>query len=185
MQTPKELAARFSYQFSGTNIGLVVSRGWFSQFFKLCEEIDTVLGDDKRDFHWTQLKVKFGAPRWYWSLPSTHTEDGPLTIQRMPEITGLAASFQLIQHTADPEREQLVERIRALVNDAEARAHETCIYCAEPGSVDDRSSYYIVVCPKHLAQRRGGLKLDFRFSEAEDFQPASQALKDYINQRRA
>lgn len=63
MNTPKELQARFPYMFEGDNIGIDIARGWMLGFQKLCEQIDELLGADKRGFHWTQCKEKFGSAR--------------------------------------------------------------------------------------------------------------------------
>ncbi len=67
-----DLSKRFPYMFNGRNIGLSVGDGWMEVFAKLCEDIDTLLGDDKRGFHWVQLKEKFGSARFYYE----HDPDG-------------------------------------------------------------------------------------------------------------
>ena len=66
MITADDLSKRFPYMFSGRNIGLSVGDGWMDLFAKLCEDIDALLGDDKRGFHWVQLKEKFGTARFYY-----------------------------------------------------------------------------------------------------------------------
>lgn len=65
---PKHIVDRFAYMFEGGNIGLEVADGWLPTLQKLCEDIDAALGEDKRGFHWSQLKEKFGAARWYWTM---------------------------------------------------------------------------------------------------------------------
>ena len=43
MNNPKQLKARFPYQFAGKNIGLSISRGWSPLFEKLFSDIDHLL----------------------------------------------------------------------------------------------------------------------------------------------
>ena len=68
MNTPTDLKTKFPYQFEGRNIGLSIPRGWFLGFAKLCGDIDQVLGANQHGFHGVQLKEKFGAACWYWSM---------------------------------------------------------------------------------------------------------------------
>lgn len=70
MSRVHELSKRFPYMFSGRNAGFSVADGWVEVFTKLCEDIDAVLGENKRGFHWVQLKEKFGSARFY------HQHDG-------------------------------------------------------------------------------------------------------------
>ena len=65
---PRRITTRFPYMFEGENIGLSVAAGWTAIFEKLCSDIDTLLGEDKRNFHWVQCKEKFGVARWYWEI---------------------------------------------------------------------------------------------------------------------
>ena len=49
-------------------MGIFIPTGWRSIFEKLCEDIDALLGLDKRGFHFIQCKEKFGSARWYWGM---------------------------------------------------------------------------------------------------------------------
>lgn len=51
------LKARFSYMFDSPSSGIDIYRGWLADFASACEQIDALLGDDKRGFHFTQCKV--------------------------------------------------------------------------------------------------------------------------------
>lgn len=71
MATPIDLIASFPYQFAGENIGIEFYRGWMDLFSRLCFAIDEALGDDKRGFHWSQVKEKWGAMRAYHHIDRT------------------------------------------------------------------------------------------------------------------
>lgn len=86
MKTPKELIARYPYQFAGEQISMSFARGWFSLFAKLCADIDQVLGDDKRGFHWRQVKEKFGQLRVYYQLDEEVPENEPLLANRLRDL---------------------------------------------------------------------------------------------------
>jgi len=60
MKNPEQLISALPYQFAG-DIGIEFYRGWMGIFSRLCFAIDEALGDDKRGFHWTQVKEKFGS----------------------------------------------------------------------------------------------------------------------------
>jgi hypothetical protein len=68
MTAPKQLKDRFADMFAGQNIGFSFYRGWFALFENLSHDIDALLGQDKRGFHWVQLKEKFGSARFYWAM---------------------------------------------------------------------------------------------------------------------
>jgi hypothetical protein len=120
MSTVKE---RFPYQFSGDNIGLSMTHGWEPLFEKLCEDIDALLSDDNRKFHWSQLKEKFGSARFHWSIDY----DGAPT--------------------------DLQKKIAALVNEAQAKTQQMCIVCGQPGKLDRSEPYVLVLCDEHIRQR--------------------------------
>jgi hypothetical protein len=151
MTTPKSLKARFPYQFAGKNIGISTARGWFPIFEKLCADIDLLLGEDKRSFHWTQVKEKFGSGRAYWALDKT---DGPLYVDfQGPE--------GLITYVSDPsgsqrdaKKAELMKAIGTLVNAEMDKTSESCAVCGAPAKIDQTDGYFLVLCPKHIAQRK-------------------------------
>ena len=151
MTTPRLLIARFPYQFAGRNIGISTARGWLPIFEKLCIDIDQLLGEDKRSFHWTQVKAKFGSGRAYWAL---NKADGPLYVDfQGPE--------GLITYVSDPSGNQrdaktaeLMKAIGTLVNAAMDKTAESCAVCGAPGKIDQTDGYLLVLCPKHVEQRK-------------------------------
>jgi hypothetical protein len=144
---PKQLKARFPYMFDGENIGFSFARGWFPLFCKLCEDIDTLLGEYKRGFHWVQVKEKFGYARFYWEMP-----DYPKRL-RISVVTETGVAEYGPSHAEG----SLAEQIEALVREATAATRTRCIVCGEAATLDQSdSSYVLVVCKGHANQRRLG-----------------------------
>ena len=67
MTPVEQLKARFAYMFVGRPISMEFYDGWLPVFAQACEQIDEVLGENKRDFHWVQVKEKFGSARFYFT----------------------------------------------------------------------------------------------------------------------
>lgn len=149
MKTPKELAARFPYQFAGKNLGLCVSKGWFPLFVQLCTEIDKLLGDNKRNFRWRQVKEKFGTGRFYWSAEKP---------------SGVAAV-------------ELIHAIGELVRAAEQQTAATCAVYGEPGALDRSECHLLTLCHVHSAARKEDAKsLGLWFESADEFPSTLQYL---------
>ncbi|WP_291012939.1 hypothetical protein [Hydrogenophaga sp.] len=125
MNNPKELKARFPYQFEGEAISMSYSRGWFHLFSRLCADIDETLGKDKRGFQWVQVKEKFGAARVYFRLAEGVRDQEPDLAQRLTE-----KKFA-----------------------AEAASATTCAACGRPGWIDQRSGWMLALCEKHHQAR--------------------------------
>lgn len=70
LQQLSDLEERFAYMFASPNLGLDIYRGWLPDFIDACEQIDVVLGGDKRGFHWRQIKEKYGFARYYFRTDS-------------------------------------------------------------------------------------------------------------------
>lgn len=154
---PKQLKARFPYMFSGENIGFSFVRGWFPLFAKLCEDIDALLGEDKRGFHWVQIKEKWGFARFYWEMP-----DVPARLH-----VSVVTDSGVAEYGPSHAQGSLADRIAALVREATVATRTRCIVCGEAATLDQSHSYVLVVCQHHAEQRRLG-KLDRQwFSEDE------------------
>ena len=131
--TPKELKARYPYQFAVPHIGLSFYRGWMPVFAQLCADIDVQLGLNKGGFHWGQPKEKFGSARWYCQMepllePNEAAED--LTHLSIAQINERYLCL------ADPQEVALRERIQSLQREAYARTHTACIVCGDLAEVD-------------------------------------------------
>lgn len=59
---------RYRYMFSNCRPRMEMNKGCFVLFKNLCQEIDEVLGEDKRGFEWTTIADEEGTPVWHWRL---------------------------------------------------------------------------------------------------------------------
>jgi hypothetical protein len=139
MNNPRELKARYPYQFAVEPIGMGVTRGWFYLFSRLCAEIDEALGEDKRGFHWIQLKEKLGSARMYFRLAEGVREREP----------------------------ELAERLASLAFAAEDASATVCAACGRPGRIDRRAGYMLALCDKHHQARQAGTLGSVWFEEDE------------------
>lgn len=163
MKKLKEIKQLYPYQFCGENIGLSIANGWLPQFAELCKSVDELLGENKRGFHWVQLKEKFGSARYYWSIKGRH-DSVRVDLISSKKVISLATSPSVSKSQPQALFDQLSEMISA----AEAKTHGHCIVCGAPGKVDQREGYVLVLCDKHAKQRAGGGDLDIWPQDEEE-----------------
>jgi hypothetical protein len=149
MKTVAELLAAYPYMFNGSNIGLALYRGWYPTFAKLCDDIDALLGEDKRNFKFVQLKSKFGAARWYARYDLREGESRGIQIAVQQEDGSL---LQL-----DPNLNAAT--IEGLINLAQDETSQLCIVCGESAKIESHRGYYQCLCKKHTNKVFGGGKL--------------------------
>lgn len=150
MNTIKQLQDRFPYMFEGQNIGISIARGWESLFVRLCEDIDKLLGPDKRDFHWVQVKEKFGSARFYWTMKNRSPS------VRIDIISESGVVTPLVARGEGRKPQSVSEQIDALVETTSHKIQRLCIVCGKPGAVNNDEPYVLVLCPDHAADRRKG-----------------------------
>lgn len=163
----RTLKARFPYQFEGARLEIYVGAGWASIFEKLCEDVDQLLGDNKRGFHWDQVKEKYGSGRFYFQLgamPSDlrldmHTDKGLLSKVVPAEDRPGSPKFSEDQLS-------LAKRLRKLTIEAEMATQHICAVCGQAGDLDRSQPWIIVLCPEHRALRA---ELEKRGEQIEDF----------------
>lgn len=151
METPKELKSRYPYMFNGNNIGISFSKGWFKTFAQLCKDIDALLGEDKQGFHFSQVKEKFGTIRIYWGLSKM---DGPTRIDVQTPDGVMSFINDPAARVKDETRQELMREIQRLISEAEEKTTELCVVCGARGEMDRGTGYYLVLCPRHIAQRK-------------------------------
>ena len=151
MKTLKSIKELYPYQFEGKNIGLSIARGWLPEFAELCKTIDELLGDNKRGFHWVQLKEKFGSARYYWS---TKGKKDSLRFDLIAPSE--VVSMEVRQPVSANQQQALFEQISKVVGAAEAHTNKHCIVCGAPGKIDQKDGYVLVLCDLHAKQRLGG-----------------------------
>jgi hypothetical protein len=73
--TSDQLKVEYPYMFAGPNIGLDMYDGWTQILAQACGEIDAILGENKRRFHFSQNKEKYGSARYYYNSESLGSEE--------------------------------------------------------------------------------------------------------------
>jgi hypothetical protein len=155
MKTLKEIKALYPYQFAGKNLGFGIAKGWLPDFSELCKSIDDLLGENKRGFHWVQLKEKFGSSRYYFSIKG----------KRDSVRVDLISTKKVISYEKNPpatkdQPQTLFDQLSELISAAEAHTCDHCIVCGTPGKIDQHGGYLLVLCDMHAAQRTAGGDLD-------------------------
>lgn len=132
--TPRELQDKYPYMFAGPDPNVSFARGWFSLFVRLCKDVDTLLGEDRMRFRWTQVKEKFGTARFHFELGRA----------RPGMRTGQAKA-------------QLMSDLMQLTQRASLASAKQCVICSAPASLDETDLVYMTLCPPHREQRKVGL----------------------------
>ena len=127
VKTPDQLLAMYPYMFVPGQLGYDIAAGWLADFVKLCGDIDVLLGEDKRGFHWRQLKEKMGGARYYFELRGRRST-----------------------------QKELAAAIAKLVLAAEAKSDETCIFCGKPANINNVGGYLLSECSEHFIRRQKG-----------------------------
>jgi hypothetical protein len=143
IKTGAQLEARFPYMFNGENIGFAYFRGWMAVVVRVCTEIDSVLGDQREDFHWTQIKEKFGTLRLYYAFgtqsPVTMDFHSPAGLQSIRVQTGEPSPLGLV------------------LDDSVVRAQDAtasiCMVCGAPARTQTYEHYRLTVCAAHHPDR--------------------------------
>lgn len=133
-----ELKQRFSYMFTGPNIGLDIFRGWLPDFVEACEAIDALLGNEKKGFHFSQCKEKYGWARYYFSTSGVR-------------INKISMRFKggIRELTTGLEGHELEQQITKILDAAEEKSMTKCIVCGEPSEIRTYSRWDICACEKH------------------------------------
>ncbi|MFZ4479088.1 MAG: HAD domain-containing protein [Rhodoferax sp.] len=151
MTTPNQLNRRYPYMFSGENVGISIPRGWTAIFEALCIDIDQTLGTDKRGFHFTQCKERFGSARWY-----------SYTVEQLREIFSAEIAGQLvgvINQNTNASKHWLPGFIPEYQAqwEFESWLSENCAASVPWVAIDDRADRFAPDCPNLLliSYRRG------------------------------
>ncbi|MBB3176344.1 hypothetical protein [Variovorax sp. Sphag1AA] len=147
-----ELQHRFPYQFEGENIGYESYRGWLPILADACERIDAVLVD-KRDFHWMQIKEKFGGARLYYQLGTSKR-----TIVDV-QVSESVTTVKTPTRRGDP----MAEAIDAIVDEAELRTKTSCIVCGAQAETAAYDGYLMTLCQAHQYPGQGTRQAFFKW----------------------
>ena len=138
-QSPRALKARFAYMFEGANLGLAFYRGWMPIVVWACEEIDALLGDDKRNFHWTQIKEKFGGARLYYAIDSASAVAAEVGTGKRP------MTVVVDRGPVDP----VIRTGADIVRKATSTTLTACIVCGAAAEPRSYGGYVVTVCDGH------------------------------------
>jgi hypothetical protein len=130
-QQLQELRERYPYMFPPSASGFMFYRGWLPMTVRICEEIDALLGDDKRGFCWTQIKEKFGSACFYYGFNS------------------IAA-----RETNEGTQEELTTamKIARIVAAATDESLTTCQVCGAAAGRQSYAGFVVTLCGKHKAE---------------------------------
>ena len=141
-----KLTLRFAYQFRYLNQNLYsysLPQGWRTLFEQLCVDVDAELTDsEKAQFHWQQIKEKFGELRAYASY-------GDKIRQLRPDAAADERPT-LIKGIADETR----ERITAIVGRVGEQSMKTCVFCGALGELRTSHAWVIPTCAVHIKSSR-------------------------------
>jgi len=120
---------------SNVRCGVSVQPGWGMLVHNLCSDITMVMAANPGlKITVDQVKQKFGAMRFYAQVYTTATDlDGIF-------LTNIKVA---------PEHEAAKEKIRALIQKAEADSTFTCEVCGAPGNIVNLSGWLQASCKKH------------------------------------
>jgi hypothetical protein len=145
MTPVEQLEARFPYMFAGESLSMEYYDGWLPIFAWACEQIDAVLGENKRGFYWRQVKEKFGTARFYYRLGNAKR-----LIVDLSDGQGWHSVIKKPTKAGDP----VADRIDAIVDEAEARTGSACMRCGAAAKTRAYDGYYLTLCKLHLPPRR-------------------------------
>lgn len=139
-----DLLARFPYMFplKGTDgrRAYIFFRGWMPTVALMCAQIDAVLGEDKRDFEWTRIREKFGAPSIAYQMRghARHVIHAhrPTEVRRIP--CAPSGSF-----------EPSAIAIQETVLLTEVALRGACIVCAAPSTITNVGGPWASLCAEH------------------------------------
>lgn len=137
-----DLVARFPYMFAEPNRkrAYLFFRGWLPTFASMCVQIDSILGEDKRDFVWTRIREKFGAPSLSYMMrgQARHV----IHAHRPTEVRRITCSSSEIF-------EPSAVAIQDAVLLAELALRGECIVCGMPSIITNAGGPWASLCAEH------------------------------------
>ncbi|MEJ8814272.1 hypothetical protein WKW77_24520 [Variovorax ureilyticus] len=148
--TPGALQARFPYMFplegEERRRAYTFYRGWMQPLALACEDIDKLLGMDKRAFYWTRLREKVGAPSLGYRM------EGQARV-----ATNIHRPTDVVRHAGEsaerhaPVALAINERILQL----EVELRSRCIVCGALSEICNDRGPWASLCPAHRAEDDG------------------------------
>lgn len=138
------LKARFAYMFNGGNIGFDFYKGWLPDFIEACEQIDPLLGADKRGFHFRQAKEKHGWSRYYFK-----------TDEASPKRLSIQGGRGVYETTLGIDDKPVEQEIAKILSAAERKSMHKCVNCGCPAEIRQVHAMMLCVCDEHAYEERG------------------------------
>ncbi|MEJ8850817.1 hypothetical protein [Variovorax rhizosphaerae] len=141
--------ARYPYMFLGNMTRMEPSRGWLPLIAQACEEIDRVLGDDRRGFRWTRIVDVVGVLHLHYMMRSASQEWVEVGTPEKP------LRVLVDRDPVEPE----AQAVRRIVIRAQLASTTTCFVCGEPGIVwppKAQISMEFAMCAAHCPTTLGG-----------------------------
>lgn len=134
-----ELRSRYGYMFPKT-ARLDFYRGWIEPISTMCSEIDDVLGPNRRNFHFDQIKEKFGQARIFFAL--TGRQDVVIDCRAEGEVSRLTLN-------QDHVNVDLAEKVRAIVKAVEDATGTRCMLCGGRSKISSCGFLLVCLCAEH------------------------------------
>ena len=142
----RKLPSRYSYMFplQGQERARAYAwfRGWLPEVAVMCDRIDLLLGDNKRDFHWIRVREKFGAPSFHYQMEGKARF--AVNLHRPQDVRRVDCAPR---ETFDPVAVAVQEVI--LETEVELRSH--CIICGAPATITNAQGPWASLCAFHSA----------------------------------
>lgn len=138
------LRARFPYMFEVRGLGRDVYKGWLPDFIEACEQIDALLGPDKRGFFFHQIKEKYGWARYYFK-----------TDKASPMRLSIQDGRGLYETTHGIDDKEIEQQIVKILSVAEQKSMHKCMNCGAPAVVRRVHAMLLCVCDEHAYEERG------------------------------
>lgn len=144
IHTGDQLKQLFPYQFNHPHVMCEFYRGWMPIVAGLCMELDMLLesfGNQRKQFHWLQMKEKMGSARLYFNL------DGQsVTVLDFYHPNGALSYLRLPKSPTD-----LFRQIHALVQAAQEETKTTCMVCGGMAQTKNYDGHLQTLCDAHDA----------------------------------
>jgi hypothetical protein len=135
----RALRERYPYMFVAPRFGQDLYRGWLADFIIACDDIDQLLRDNKRGFHFRQIKEKLGWARYYWRTETVK----PLRLSIFTN-GGVLERQHGLENADDVENQ-----ISQILLNAENSSRQKCIVCSEPAESRSFGGWLVCTCERH------------------------------------
>lgn len=127
-----------------------ISTGWYGLVDRLCSDIESTLElEGCARLEVRQIKEKFGALRFYYSL------DGRTNLLHI-DVASANSRMRFVGRSSQGSDDLALKeaRVRELVTAACAASESVCETCGAPAQLRDLGGWLTTLCDRHLAEAR-------------------------------